>query len=499
MRRAAARKRLADSQAPVADPGLHAGPTAAYAGITTAAVDRIIAAAKQLLSETGVVFAPGTEADALLTAAGCQMVGDGIVRMPVDVIDRALARSPKSCTLWNRDGTKAIKIDDKHTWFFPGMTNIAIFDLETGEPRPSKRADLAMITRLADGLPNIDGVCISCKDVSRIDQYGEIDEFVCMIENTTKPLEYLCEHASSLKAVIDISAALRHGHTNLRAKPYFLQIITPLPLKFADTHIEQIIMAARAGIPVSVGTLPIGGASTPITLAGGIAHSLATDFAAMVLAQQASPGAFCIGSSDVCFMEPASGAIGSFSQTSIADLAMCQIRRSMGIPSLTGIAGATNARRFNQDAVWELSSNMMQTFYSRPATCDYLGSLDQGLTYSAHALLFCDDVAGLLRRMWEGFEVNDDQLALGLANELGPAGNFLGQKHTAENCRSQVWNSRYFGANMPRSNSGAADASLFERIDQDLKQRLKAPPAADLPQETVNQINAILSEYKGVN
>jgi hypothetical protein len=52
---------------------------------------------------------------------------------------------------------------------------------------------------------------------------------------------------------------------------------------------------------------------------------------------------------------------------------------------------------------------------------------------------------------------------------------------------------------MPRSNSGAADASLFERIDQDLKQRLKAPPAADLPQETVNQINAILSEYKGVN
>ena len=227
---------MADSQAPVADPGLHAGPTAAYAGITTAAVDRIIAAAKQLLSETGVVFSPGTEADALLTAAGCQIVGDGIVRMPVDVIDRALARSAKSCTLWNRNGTKAIKIDDKHTWFFPGMTNIAIFDLETGEPRPSNRADLAMITRLADGLPNIDGVCISCKDVSRIDQYGEIDEFVCMIENTTKPLEYLCEHASSLKAVIDISAALRHGHANLRAKPYFLQIITPLPLLLHPHH-----------------------------------------------------------------------------------------------------------------------------------------------------------------------------------------------------------------------------------------------------------------------
>lgn len=180
-------------------------------------------------------------------------------------------------------------------------------------------------------------------------------------------------------------------------------------------------MAARAGVPVSTGTLPIGGASSPITIAGCMAHSLATDFAGMVLAQLANRGAFCIGSSDVCFMEPATGAIGSFAQTSLADMAMCQIRRKLGLPSLTGIGGHSVARRFNQDAVWEISSNMTQAFYSRPATCDYLGSLDQGMTFSAHALLLCNDLAGLLRSLWRGVPVNDEQLALGIAKEV-PSG-----------------------------------------------------------------------------
>ena len=76
-----------------------------------------------------------------------------------------------------------------------GMTCIKVYDLDSGEPRPSTAADLATITRVADALPHIDGVCIACKDVQHSDIHGEIAEFAIMAENTTKPLEYLCEHA----------------------------------------------------------------------------------------------------------------------------------------------------------------------------------------------------------------------------------------------------------------------------------------------------------------
>jgi trimethylamine:corrinoid methyltransferase-like protein len=169
--------------------------------------------------------------------------------------------------------------------------------------------------------------------------------------------------------------------------------------------------------------------------------------------------------------------------------------RQLDLPSFTGIAGDSAARRFNQDAVWEISSNMMQTFYSRPATCDYLGSLDQGITYSLHALLLCEDLAGLLRHMWKGFAVDEDNLGLELARRVGPLGNYLAEQHTAKHCRSQAWGSRYFGAKIPLSEDGQPDRDLLERIDNDLRQILKKHRPDALDDDVLQEMRAIQERF----
>ncbi len=474
----------------------HAGPTRPYMPLSDAEADKIVDTAISLLASSGVVFEPGSEADGMLCGAGCKVQDDGVVLIPEKVTRKALETVGKHLVLWDRNGANPVPLDCEHTLFMPGMTCIGVFDDETGEPRASNREDLARITRLADGLDNIDAVCVAVKNVEQSNLFGEIDEFVCMMENTTKPLEYLCEYPVSLEAVIEIATELRGSAEALREKPYFLHLVTPLPVNFAHIHIDQIITAARAGIPVGVGTLPIGGASSPITMAGCMTHALMTDLAAMVLGQLAAKGSFCIGCSDVAFMEPATGAIGSFSQTSLADAAICQVRHKLRIPPLTGMGGCSVARKFNRDAVWELSSTMMQMFYSRPATCDYLGSLDQGLTYSEHALLFCEDLVGLLRKMWEGVQVTDEQVGTDLINELGPRGQFLASQHTVDNCRAQVWKSRYFAANYPLSNNGLPDKDLIERLDEDLTvRRQKAAPP--LPADHVmKKAHEVLSRFR---
>ena len=495
MRRTRSRKRPAVEET-TRHHGSHAGPTPPYGFMSEADVSKTIDTTISLLASAGVVFEPGTEADDLLRDAGCEMDSDGIVKIPESVTREALKTTARQATLWDRNGEHPITIDCNHTWFMPGMTNIAVYDEHTGEPRPSTREDLAAITRLADGLANIDAVCLAVKNVPESNLYGEVDEFVCMMENTIKPLEYLCEYPVSLDAVVEIASALRGSAAALKERPYFLHLVTPLPVSFARIHIEQILLAVRAGVPVGVGTLAIGGASSPITLAGCLTHCLMTDFAAIVLGQLAAPGSFCMGGSDVFFMEPATGAIGSFAQMSMADMAACQVRRSLGFPSLTASGGCTVARRFNQDAVWEITASTMNMFYHRPATCDYLGSLDQGLTFSETALLFSDDMAGLLRKMWEGMTVSDEQIATDLINRLGPKGQFLGEQHSADNCRSQVWNSRYLGPNTPLSNSGLADQDLFERIEADLAERRKAPPPKTPPESVMTKAREVLSRFR---
>ncbi len=496
MRRGRTRQSQVEAAPPRPD-GFHAGLTSAYTPLSDADADKIIDTAIMLLAEAGVVFEPGTRADDLLRDAGCTLDGEGIVKIPQTVTRRALETVAKKTVLYDRNGENPVTISPDHTVFMPGMTCIAVYDEETGKPRPSNREDLAAVTRLADGLPNIDAICVAVKNVADSTMHGEIDEFVCMMENTTKPLEYLCEHPASLDAVLEIATALRGGPAALAERPYFIHLVTPLPVHFARIHIDQIIDAIEAGVPVGVGTLPIGGASSPITLAGCLVHSMMTDFAAMVLGQLVKEGSFCVGGSDVFFMEPATGAIGSFSQTAMADMAACQVRRKLGLPPLTGSGGCSVARRFNQDAVWEIASNMMQMFYSRPSTCDYLGSLDQGLTYSDHALLLCDDMAGLLRKMWEGVEVTDDMIGTDLMRDLGPTGQFLAEQHTVDHCRTQVWNSRYLGPNIPLSNGGLPDLDLMERIGIDLARRRAAPPPPPPPEAVMEVARDVLAQFVG--
>lgn len=484
-------QRRAEAAPAPRDVGRHSTRTRPYDPIAPEEADRILQEAFNLLADLGCRFDAGTEADALMAAAGCEVMDNGVIRIPEAVSRAALARCAKSVKLWNREASHALDIDTDHTWFMPGMTCIKVHDLDTGEHRFSNRNDLATITRLADRLENIDAVCVSVKDVPNSTKWGEVGEFLCLMENTTKPVEFLCEWTSSLQAAIDMAAALRGGHDTLREKPYFLHIITPLPLNYAQPHIEQILLCARAGIPTQLGTIAIGGASSPITTAGTIVHRLATDFAGMVLAQAAAPGAFAIGSANPYFMEVATGGIGNLPQTMLGEQIICQIRRRLGIPSFTGLGGEAHSSRFGADSVFEVATMMGQFFHVRPATCDYLGSVDQGITYSPQSLMLCNDIAGMLRAMWLGSAVDDDTLALDLSREIGLFGTVLGHSHSARHCRTSLWNSPFFGSNEPLSTTDKPYEDLTARVDAALRARLTLPGPNPLPGALLAQLRAI--------
>ena len=181
-------RRVIADRAP-ADIGLHHGATAPYEPLAGDLAQQLIDGAVTLMHDSGVAFEQGSEAIELLRAAGCAVSDDGVVRFERDLVRGALESTAKSEKLWDRTGQRFIELDSRHTWFIPGMTCIKVYDLENGESRDSNGDDLATVTRVADALPNIDAVCIACKNVARSDIHGEIEEFAIMASNTTKPLE----------------------------------------------------------------------------------------------------------------------------------------------------------------------------------------------------------------------------------------------------------------------------------------------------------------------
>ncbi len=459
-------------------------------------VQKILDATFKLMREVGVAFDPDSRVLDLFSDAGCEITSDNAVRFDRGLVEQCLDTVSKSAKVWNRDASHYLEIKEGVTSFFPGMTCIKVFDLETGEPRDSTREDIATIARVADALPNIDGVCTPVKDVPNSTLHGEIGEFAAMAENTTKPLEYLCENSEALDAVIEMAAAIRGGRERLAEKPYFTHIITPLPLYFAKTHSDQVIRGAECGIPVTLGTLSIGGGSAPYTIAGCMTHSLATDFAGMTLSQLVRKGSFCIGCSESRFMEPATGGLGNAVPDFLADMAMRQVRSRFGLPPLAGGGGSSRSRRFNQDAAHDIAMGALRSFYMKPGTLDYVGSIDAGISYSLHALLLGNDLAGMLRCMWKGIPVDDEHLAFDLTRSVGLRGNYLGEQHTAKHCRDNYWNTRYFGANYPLSSNLVPDKNLIERIDNDLREILSKHRPEAMPRAIQEQIHTIHAAFE---
>jgi len=96
-------------------------------------------------------------------------------------------------------------------------------------------------------------------------------------------------------------------------------------------------------------------------------------------------------------MEPTTGSLGNWIPDLMADMAIRQVRGHYGLVPLAGGGGGSSAPSFNQDAVLDISTGLQEAFFLQGGTLDYLGIIDDGMTYSLHALLLCNDLAGMLR------------------------------------------------------------------------------------------------------
>jgi len=66
------------------------------------------------------------------------------------------------------------------------------------------------------------------------------------------------------------------------------------------------------------------------------------------------------------------------------------------------------------------------------------GMIDMGMTLSYEQIIIDADIIRKLKRVTRGIKVDEDTLALDVIKAVGPAGNYLGQKHTREYMKSEL-------------------------------------------------------------
>jgi len=211
------------------------------------------------------------------------------------------------------------------------------------------------------------------------------------------------------------------------------------PLKFGRAESEQFIWFYKKGLSTSVGTLGSLGGTAPVTLAGALALQIAETLFINIL-ERAFFGskALKMGTS-ISVIDMSSGAFQyGRPEQAILNIAGAQIARDMGA-QYGGHGGLTDAKVPGHEAGVQKACSALLN-----ATSFGYGHIAAGLLgvdeiFSPVQMILDDEVTGAMKRLFKGFEVNDETLGLDIINEVGPGGTFLDTSHTAAHFRHSLW------------------------------------------------------------
>jgi len=411
-----------------------------YKPLNEVQVKQMHEAALHILEVTGVKVFTTTGREHFRKAGAHVDDVTGVVRIPRAMVEDAIASAPHSLVLYGRDPKHNAILEGSNVYLGTGGTAINVFDLETGERRPSYNKDICDMARLMDALDNVHIFTINVYPNEILNENQvDVNRFYWALKNTSKHIMGGIYSMSGLKDTIEMCATVAGGMEKLRAEP-FVSFITLVisPLKLDNIYGEMTCYLAEQGLPVVVPTEPLCAITSPVTLASNIAMHTAESLAGVTMTQLINPGCpvmfGSVGSiTSMVTMDHLSGAI----ERGIINASVSQMAQYYRLPNYS-TAGMTDSKVVDAQAGYEGGMmNLLVAMSGANYIHDAAGLMEFDLTASYEKLVIDDEIIGRCLRVLRGIEVNDDTLALDVINEVGAAGDFLGEEHTLQYMRTE--------------------------------------------------------------
>ena len=459
--------------------------------LSDAQLEAIHNAALEILRRTGVsVHEP--QALELLKKAGAD-VKDDRVRIQPHLVEWATRTAPSRVVLCDsRNGNPRIFLEDKNAYYGTGSDTIAVIDYETGERRVPLLKDISQAAQLCDALPNIDFV-MSMGIASDVpEEISDLHHLLAMVSNTRKPMLVTAWNQENMEDIVAMAEVVAGGEEELRRNPFIVMYSEPVsPLQLALEPTQKVVYMASKGLPVICGTGKIGGATSPITIAGAVAQGAAESLAAILIAQLVREGTPVIFGGERLHMDMsttmASYGAPEFMMSVAANAELATYYR---LPSWS-YAGCSDAKTFDQQATAEGSLLSLLVALSGGNLNHDVGYLEAGLTSSLDAVVAFDEVIGMVRRMMRGIPVSTETLALDVIDEVGPGGEFLTHSHTYEHFK-QDWFPNIFNRQSYEDWETGGGTTLADRANKRVREILGTHNPFELSDSVKIELNGII-------
>lgn len=390
---------------------------------------RIVDEAYDLLEIVGTKVGAAEALD-LLANAGAR-IEDSIARLPKTLVQRCLTSVPHEFFLYSRSGKPAVHYGGDDVHFDPGSSCLNILDPETWEARPALSADLIRMVQVTEMLPEYaaQSTAIVCNDVPS--EIGDWYRLLLVLLHSDKPVVTGAFSVPTLQIMLELLAADCGGASALREKPRAVFDVCPSPpLNWSEFASQNMIALARAGVPAEIVSMPLAGATAPVTLAGAITQHAAECLAGICIHQLACAGAPVVwgGAPAIFDMSTGNTPMGAI-ETAMLDVGCAQVGKSFGLPT-HGYLVASDTRQIDAQAGLESASSALLGALAGINMISGAGMLDFLACHSIEKLVIDAESIASAQRLLAGVQPRTEKLALDMFKQTGIHGDFLKLKDT---------------------------------------------------------------------
>ncbi len=452
-------------------------------------VEQLHSSTLQVLDEIGFKY-ESEKVLKLLEKHGCRVDHENrIARIPPDLVEWAIAKTPSSFMVRARDPEKSIRLGG-NTVYFMNSAGARYADVDTGEvtmPTLEQNNEGVVVSDALEsvhcfpsytpyfeigGVPPVMSCPVSCAQRMR---------FSTKPSRGAQPTDSFIWETKLAQAV----GAQLMGCVEGAA-----------PLSLAEDPCNAAFYYLDAGFPIYIASGSLMGASHPITIAGATVSHNAELLAIIVMLQCIKPGCGVIANNFVSAMNMQTGDLNfGTAAISLHQMAYNQIWHDhYKIPINNTGAAFSNSKMIDYQTAAEKLPLAMCSAISGANLIVLHGGVTGELAYNPILAVIDDDIARTIGRMLESFDVTDDMIGLDVIRQVGVGGTFLNTKQTRTLWRSEDYMPKVFDKTSYQEWVAGGKKTILDKAKERTEEILSTHKPDPLTDEQEKDVESILKE-----
>ncbi len=407
--------------------------------LTQDQIEKIHSSSLKVLEEVGVLI---HENDFLkfLAQNGVNVdFDDKRAKMPPDLIEECIRKTPKHVTLYAREPKNNISLDEGKIYTHPVGGAANVLDVDSGNMRPSTLKDVEDLTKIVDSLPNIHSQTMIVYPFDVPARLRDIYAVDAIIKNTGKNFDATPFTDESFQYMIKLVEAVV-GEEELKENPIVTCSVSPTsPLQFSTEVTKIMARAVKHNLPIAVLPCPLAGATAPVTLAGALVQQNVEMLAGIAIVQLLNSGNPVEYSPRCVPLSMSTGQACDGIESAIMSVGCVQLAKYYGLPSdVYGLD--TDSKTLDEQVAFEKAMNGLLPALSGANALSGAGCIESGITVSFEQLVIDNEIFGMIFRALKGIDFDEEKLAVDPIMKVAKeSSNFLQHKHTLQHFQNEYF------------------------------------------------------------